>query len=106
MWRDGLTVIALASGLPDRKPDYLTFEQATEGGAIEVQEAAVQSVPTVEARVGPMPVLLLGGDTIIGGAQTAWSTSSSPWSILLDAGAYALQPRRSIQVGLRMQVGG
>jgi hypothetical protein len=30
MWRDGLTVIALASGLPDRKPDYLTFEQATE----------------------------------------------------------------------------
>jgi hypothetical protein len=61
MWRDGLTVIALASGLPDRKPDYLTFAQATEGGAIEVQEAAVQSVPTVEARVGPMPVLLPGG---------------------------------------------
>ena len=74
MWRDGLTVIALASGLPDRKPDYLTFEQATEGGAIEVQEAAVQSVPSVEASVGQMPVLLLGGDTIIAERRTASST--------------------------------
>jgi hypothetical protein len=29
----------------------------------------VQTVPTVNAATGPMPVLLLGGDTIIGGAQ-------------------------------------
>jgi hypothetical protein len=26
-------------------------------------------VPTVDATVGPAPVLILGGDTIIGGAQ-------------------------------------
>jgi len=36
MWRDGLTVIALASGLRDRPPDYLTFDQATADGGIGV----------------------------------------------------------------------
>jgi hypothetical protein len=95
MWRDGLTVIALASGLPDRKPDYLTFEQATEGGAIEVQEAAVQSVPTVEASVGPMPVLLLGGDTIIGGAQNRIINLT----ILLKAAAKTAIPVSCLELG-------
>lgn len=69
MWRDGLTVIALDSGLSDRKPDYLTFDEAASGGAVEVREAPAQEVPTVEAVTGAVPVLLLGGDTIIGGAQ-------------------------------------
>ena len=40
MWRDGLTVVALSSGLPDRKPEYLTLDDATAGGAVEVHEAA------------------------------------------------------------------
>ena len=69
MWRDGLTIIALESREANRPPDYLTFEQAQAADGIQVEEAAVQTVPTVDAATGPMPVLLLGGDTIIGGAQ-------------------------------------
>ena len=70
MWRDGLTVIPLASADANRAPHYLTFDQAQEAQAMEVLEADVQVVPTVDAATkGPMPVLLLGGDTIIGGAQ-------------------------------------
>jgi hypothetical protein len=95
MWRDGLTVIALASGLPDRKPDYLTFDQATEGGAIEVQEAAVQAVPSVEATVGQMPVLVLGGDTIIGGAQNRIINVT----ILLKAAAKTAIPVSCLELG-------
>jgi ARG/rhodanese/phosphatase superfamily protein len=69
MWRDGLTVIALESRLPNRAPDYLTLEDAATGKAIDVHEAAQQTVPSVEAVTGPKPVLILGGDTIVGGAQ-------------------------------------
>ena len=69
MWRDGLTVIALESREPNHEPDYLTFEQAQAANGIAVEEAPVHTVPTVDAATGPMPVLLLGGDTIIGGAQ-------------------------------------
>ncbi|MCA1570269.1 MAG: hypothetical protein LC798_08130 [Chloroflexi bacterium] len=69
MWRDGLTIIALESREQNRPPDYLTFEQAQAADGIEVEEAPVQTVPTVDAATGSMPVLLLGGDTIIGGAQ-------------------------------------
>ncbi|MFN2419240.1 MAG: ARPP-1 family domain-containing protein, partial [Candidatus Limnocylindria bacterium] len=69
MWRDGLTIIALESREQNRPPDYLTFEQAQAADGIQVEEAPVQTVPTVDAATGPMPVLLLGGDTIIGGAQ-------------------------------------
>ena len=69
MWRDGLTVIALDSRLPNRAPEYLTLDEAASGGAVEVHEAAAQEVPSVEASTGPSPVLVLGGDTIIGGAQ-------------------------------------
>lgn len=69
MWRDGLTIIPLESREPNHEPDYLTFEQAQVADGIAVEEASVQTVPTVDAATGPMPVLLLGGDTIIGGAQ-------------------------------------
>ena len=69
MWRDGLTVIGLDSSLKDCQPDYLTFDDAAAGGAVEVREGPVQQVPAVEAVTGPSAVLLLGGDTLIGGAQ-------------------------------------
>ena len=69
MWRDGLTVIPLASALPNTAPEYLTLDQAHEAGAIAVEEAPVHTVPTVDATTKAAPVLLLGGDTIIGGAQ-------------------------------------
>ena len=69
MWRDGLTVIALESALDPHDQDYLTFEQASAEAAIDIHEAPAQTVPTVEAVTGKASVLLLGGDTIIGGAQ-------------------------------------
>jgi hypothetical protein len=40
MWRDGLTVIALDSGLPDRVPDYLTLDEADSAGEVDIQAAA------------------------------------------------------------------
>lgn len=60
MWRDGLTVIALESSLANRAPDYLTFDHATADSGLQVQEAAAQTVPSVDAITGPMPVLILG----------------------------------------------
>lgn len=69
IWRDGLTVIALDSRLPNRAPEYLSLDEAASAGAVEVHEAAAQEVPSVEAKTGPSPVLVLGGDTIVGGAQ-------------------------------------
>jgi len=69
MWRDGLTVIVLGSTATNRAPDYLTLEQATADAALDIHEAPAQAVPTVEAITGKATVLLLGGDTIIGGAQ-------------------------------------
>lgn len=95
LWRDGLTVIVLSSGLPDRTPGYLTLDQATEGGAIEVHEAAAQTVPSVEATVGPAPVLILGGDTIIGGAQNRIINIT----ILLKAAATTAIPVSCLELG-------
>jgi hypothetical protein len=69
MWRDGLTVIALGSSVENRAPDYLTLDQATADAALDIHEAPAQTVPTVEAVTGKAGVLILGGDTIIGGAQ-------------------------------------
>jgi hypothetical protein len=60
MWRDGLTVIALESSLANRAPNYLTFDQAQADAGVQVQEAAAQTVPSVDAITGPMPVLIVG----------------------------------------------
>ncbi|MEO6060249.1 MAG: DUF6569 family protein, partial [Candidatus Limnocylindria bacterium] len=68
-WRDGLTVIALESELKNYAPDYLTLDQASAADGLQIKEAEQQTVPSVDAITGPMPVLILGGDTIIGGAQ-------------------------------------
>lgn len=70
MWRDGLTIIPLESqsaAAPD--PGYLTFDQAQAAGGITVEEASARSVPTISAKTGAVPVLLLDGDTVVGGAQ-------------------------------------
>jgi hypothetical protein len=66
MWRDGLTIIALESRQSNREPAYLTFDQAQAADGIAVEEAPVQTVPTIDAATGPMAVLLLCGDTTIG----------------------------------------
>jgi hypothetical protein len=93
MWRDGLTIIALESREPNRPPGYLTFEEAQAAAGIQVEEAAVQTVPTVDAATGPMPVLLLGGDTIIGGAQNRNIT------ILLKAATKTAIPVSCLELG-------
>lgn len=95
MWRDGLTVIGLDSRLPSRPPDYLTFDDAAAGGAVEVTEAAAQAVPAVEATTGPMPVLILGGDTLLGGAQNRIINVT----ILLKAAATTRIPVSCLELG-------
>src|SRR5688500_12531011 len=49
MWRDGLTIIALESREPNRMPEYLTFERAQAAQGLAVEEAAMQTVLTVDA---------------------------------------------------------
>lgn len=95
MWRDGLTVIALDSRLPDRGPEYLTLDEAASAGALEVHEAAAQEVPSVEAKTGPSPVLVLGGDTIVGGAQNRIINIT----ILLKAAATTQIPVSCLELG-------
>jgi hypothetical protein len=95
MWRDGLTVIGLDSSLKDRHPDYLTFDDAAAGGAVEVREGPVQQVPVVEAVTGPSAVLLLGGDTLIGGAQNRIINIT----ILLKAAATTAIPVSCLELG-------
>ena len=95
MWRDGLTIIALESREPNREPDYLTFQQAQAADGIAVEEAAEQTVPTVDAATGPMAVLLLGGDTIIGGAQNRIINLT----ILLKAAAKTAIPVSCLEMG-------
>jgi hypothetical protein len=95
MWRDGLTVIALDSRLPNRPPEYLTLDEAASGGAVEVHEAAAQEVPSVEAKTGPSPVLILGGDTIVGGAQNRIVNIT----ILLKAAATTQIPVSCLELG-------
>lgn len=94
-WRDGLTVIALDSRLPNRAPEYLTLDEAASGGAVEVHEALAQEVPSVEAKTGPRPVLVLGGDTIIGGAQNRIINIT----ILLKAAATTQIPVSCLELG-------
>ena len=89
MHRDGLTVIPLASALANRAPEYLTLDQAHDEGAIAVEEAPAQTVPTVDATTKGASVLILGGDTIIGGAQNRIINFEHPARlvrVLLDAG--------------------
>jgi hypothetical protein len=61
VWRNGPTVVAVTSGLPNRMSAIQTLDLALPGGAVEVHVAA-QEVSSVEAMHGPAPVLTLGGD--------------------------------------------
>ncbi len=94
-WRDGLTVIALESELKNYAPDYLTLDQASATDDLQITEAEQQTVPSVDAITGPMPVLILGGDTIIGGAQNRIINLS----ILLKAAARTAIPVSCLEHG-------
>ncbi len=70
MSRDGLTIIPVDSHRPNEVPDYLTLDQAQDTeGAITIDEADQRTVPTVDVVTGPTKVLIIDGDTIVGGAQ-------------------------------------
>jgi len=73
MSREGLALIALSP--PDHASDlsgvpaFLLGEEALAAGALRIQELDSPTVPTVEAGAVGQPVLLLAGDTIVGGKQ-------------------------------------
>ncbi len=82
MERDGLVVIALDSATQDC-PAYLTLEEAAQKDALDVHELGGGSVPAVEVETRADPVVVFGGDTIVGGKQnrivnvTIWLTERS-----------------------------
>jgi hypothetical protein len=74
---EGLTLLVLEPRALERRPDggsgsdrrWLTFAEAAVRGVVRVQEAAAASVPSVVAEADGVDVLLLDGDTIVGGLQ-------------------------------------
>ena len=80
MERDGLVVIALGSTADADGPAYLTLAEAAESKGVDVHELGGGTVPAVEVETGDDPVVIFGGDTIVGGKQnrivnvTIWLT--------------------------------
>ena len=74
---EGLTLLILEPRALERLPGsetgtgrrWLTFAEAALRGVVRVQEAAAASVPSVVAEADGVDVLLLDGDTIVGGLQ-------------------------------------
>lgn len=69
MERDGLVVIALGAAAEADGPAYLTFDEAAGTSAVDVHELGSGTVPTVEVTTADDPVVIFGGDTIVGGMQ-------------------------------------
>ena len=80
MERDGLVVIALGSTADADGPAYLTLAEAAETQGVDVHELGGGTVPAVEVETKDDPVVIFGGDTIVGGKQnrivnvTIWLT--------------------------------
>jgi hypothetical protein len=69
MERDGLVVIALGATADTAVPPYLTLDEATRAKAVDVHELGGGTVPTVAVETRDRPVVIFGGDTIVGGKQ-------------------------------------
>lgn len=69
MEQEGLVVIALRTRWNEDGPAYLTFEQAHADKVVEIHEDGLGSVPSVEVETGRSPVVVFGGDTLVGGKQ-------------------------------------
>jgi hypothetical protein len=69
MERDGLVVIALGARADTALPAYLTLDEATRANAVDVHELGGGTVPTVAVETKDRPVVIFGGDTIVGGKQ-------------------------------------
>jgi hypothetical protein len=80
MERDGLVVIALGSASAESGPAYLTLDEAVSAKVVDIHELGGGTVPTVAVETRDTPVVIFGGDTIVGGKQnrivnvTIWLT--------------------------------
>ena len=81
MERDGLVVVALGSASDGAAPAYLTLDEAVSANAVDIHELGGGTVPTVAVETKDTPVVIFGGDTIVGGKQnrivnvTIWLTA-------------------------------
>jgi hypothetical protein len=69
MERDGLVVMALGTASADAGPAYLTLDEAVSAKAVDIHELGSGTVPTVAVETRDTPVVIFGGDTIVGGKQ-------------------------------------
>ncbi len=69
MERDGLVVIALGATADAASPAYLTLAEAAQTDKLDVHELGGGTVPTVAVETKDQPVVIFGGDTIVGGKQ-------------------------------------
>jgi hypothetical protein len=80
MEREGLVIVALGVGASQTGQAYLTLDEAVSAKAVAVHELGGGSVPTVAVETKGSPVVIFGGDTIVGGKQnrivnvTIWLT--------------------------------
>lgn len=99
MSREDLVLIALTAPrrtpASDGLPAYLLAEEALAAGALRMQELDSPAVPTVGAGAVGRAVLLLAGDTIVGGKQNR-VINITVW---VDAGATVRLPVTCLQQG-------
>jgi hypothetical protein len=69
MERDGLVVIALDATTENAGPAYLTLDEAAGANVVDIHELGGGTVPTVAVETKDQPVVIFGGDTIVGGKQ-------------------------------------
>ncbi len=114
--RDDLVVIALESAVARPQAGYLTMADA-QPGAFEFTELEVGAVPTVQAAVGVVPLVVLAGETIVGGKQnriinvSVWLAPQKATAIpvtCLEAGRWdsgrTFRPGRQVDLRIRGQV--
>ena len=69
MERDGRVVIALDVTTDTAGPAYLTLDEATQANVVDIHELGGGTVPSVGVETKDQPVVIFGGDTIVGGKQ-------------------------------------
>jgi hypothetical protein len=118
MSRDGLVLIALAWAV-DGPPAYVTATAAAAKGHLELHELGGGTVPAIEAVAKGQPVVILAGDTIVGGRQnriinvSVWLRAGSVTSIpvsCLELGRWNAGTRfeagRKVDYALRAEISG
>ena len=114
MERDGLVVIALSANATPDLPAYLTFDEAAASEAVDVHELGSGSVPTVEVETSDSPVVIFGGDTIVGGMQnrvvnvTIWLAPGQKTHIpvtCLESGRWDHSADRGFRSGSKADLG-